>query len=456
MKQHVSLYTNFFQKKQDKDRLFNGIWLRWQVLTQAERVVCLGILLIPLWWVIGWGNILFLWVIGIAIYELGFYRKIRLSRPSLEVIAIIIFSFYTTISVVLNSPEIAPRTLIDPFFKWGCGGLLLWYIQSHQIRVRLEAIAWAFSVVICMMLVWWSFFRFILSEPYYTPPPTLYALILDKGAYDPWELGSVSNFLVPYYTNRIGFGGLARYTFFFPHPTVSSFAIGFMGLIALDLKNRLWSLPLVTACGFLILICQTRNAWLSLSIVLVIRWLFTFGNTQGLKILFILFAIISFMTLSIPSITDYINDNYNNTVETTSNFRKDSTEIRSLTYQRTWESFIEDPLLGHGINGASLLPGYEFGTIGTESFILGTLLYKSGLLGSGVFITFFTAFVARLYKTREDRPLCCFLMLLYLSIASLVTEFIGPEFSILLIIIMLCIPKQNQPLKSSAFNRSYT
>jgi len=442
MKRHASSLSIFSSKKKEENNtLFRGLWLRWGALTQTEKVVCAGIILIPLWWFIGWGLMVFFWLIGVAIYELCCHQKIRLSFPSLEVIAIVFFSFYRAFSVGQNSPEVSVRDLIYPFLIWGCGGLLLWYIQSHEIRVRLQVVAWAFSVVICMMLLWWLFIHFVLSEPYYIPPRTFYAVITNKGAYDPSKFGSVGNYLTPYYPDYKGFGGLLRYTFFFTHPTVSSFAIGFAGLIVLDIKNRWWSLPIVTVCGFLILICQARNAWLALSVVLVVRWLVTTGTTGGLAFLLSLFAITSFTTLSLPSVTDWIQETSTNTVEATKNFRKDSTDDRYKVYVRTWERIIEEPMMGHGINGPSVTPGYEFAAIGTESFILGTLLYKSGLIGTIFFVTFFTSFLTLLYKTRKDRPLSCFMMLLYLGIVSLVTEFETSVVFIALICIMLQSPK---------------
>jgi O-Antigen ligase len=439
MKQHVSLSIISSKPKENKGTLFSGIWLRWEALTHAERVICLGIILIPLWWVIGWTYMLLLWVVGIAIYELRSYRKIRLSRPSLEVIAIIIFAFYRALTYVLNSPEITLRDFLNPFVMWGCGGLLLWYIQSHKIRIRLQAVAWAFSAIICLMIVWWLFFHFVLSEPFFMPPRNLFAMMTDKGGYDPNELGGVSNYLVPYYLTHRGIGGLVRYTFFFPHPTVSSFAIGFAGLIAMDIKKRWWSLPIVSACAFLIIICQTRNAWLALLIVMLIRYLLKSGKTGGITFVLALFAIISFTTFSLPSVTDWMAETYSNTVEATSNFRKDSTESRNLVYQRTWERFVENPLMGHGVNGPPVESIYKFTRIGTESFVLGTLLYKSGLLGTFLFLTFFVSFVAWLYNTRDDRPLCCFMMLLYFSLASLVTEFQTPEILIILLCGMISI-----------------
>jgi O-Antigen ligase len=433
------------------DISFKGIWLQLNTLTQSEKVVCLGILLIPLWWITGWGLILLAWVIGIAIYELYKYRKIRLSRPNLSVIALIFFSFYQSFTYVINSPEIAPRILINPPITWGSAGLLLWYIQTNNIRVRLQVVAWAFSFAICMMLGLWLFCHFVLSEPYYIPPRTLYALILDKGNYDPSRSGSVGNFLVPYSLAERGFAGLSRYNFFFPHSTVSSFAIGFAGLIVLDLKNRLWSFPIVIVCGFLIVIAQARNAWLALSLVLLLRLLITSAKTRGLAFILMLFATMSFFTFSLPPMTSYISETYTNAVETTTKFRKESTDDRQKVYIRTWESFLEEPLVGHGVNGPPVTPGYDFARIGTESFILGTLLYRSGLIGTLFFLTFFISFLIWLYKTRKNRPLSSFLMLAYLSLSSLVTEFIGPEIFIILLCGIIYKSKSYQLKKERAY-----
>ncbi|BAY93085.1 MULTISPECIES: hypothetical protein [unclassified Tolypothrix] len=444
MKRHLSL--NAFSSRIDSynDKLFRGVLIRWELLTQAEKVVSQGIILIPLWWLIGWAIMPFIWVIGIVIYEYKNYKKIRLSRPSVEVIAILLFTVNSIISFIVNSPQIYPRGLIFPFYMWGCGGLLLWYIQSHKIRIRLQVVAWAFSIAICMMLVWWLLFYFILNEPYFIPTRTLYATILDKGArYNPNDISSVSNFLVPYNSAERGFGGLYRYTFFFTHPTVSSFAIGFAGLIVLDTKKRLWYLPIITVCSFLILICQARNAWLVLPIILILRWLFINSKTKEIAFILTLLSIISFVSLSIPSVTNWINETNSNTVEVTSNFRKDSTETRNLIYQRTWQSIVEEPsLIGHGLNGASVQPGFEFAVVGTESFILGTLLYKSGFLGTGLFITFLFAFLRWFYKTRENRPICSFLILLYFGLTSLVTEFEIPVVIMTLLSSMLFNPSQ--------------
>lgn len=195
--------------------------------------------------------------------------------------------------------------------------------------------------------------------------------------------------MLPYYFDKPGIGGLLRYTFFFNHPTVTSFVVGFAGLVVLDVKNRYWFLPIVAICSFLIIICQARNSWLALPIVLLVRWLIMNGKTRGLSFMLMILAIISFLIFSVPFVTNLITESYTNTVEATSNFRKDSTEVRNLVYQRTWDKIVEEPsIVGYGINGPSVAPGYDYAGIGTESFVLGTLLYKSGLIGSGLFLAF--------------------------------------------------------------------
>jgi hypothetical protein len=442
MKQQSYNFVSSSQKNHNSDSLFWGIWLRWEMLTQAEKVVSLSIILIPVWWCIGWNFVPSLLVASIAVYELKKHQTIHIEYPSLSTTALLLFSFYRAFTYIINTPEIAPRALLDPFLFWGCSGILLWYIQSYNIRIRLHVAAWAFSFVICTMLLWWSFFNFVLNEPYFVPSRTLTATLLDKNtSYHPTLMGSISNFLVPYYVGERGIGGFLRYTLFFPHPTVSSFAIGFAGLIVLDTKKPLWYLPVCLVCTFLILIAQARNAWLALSFVLVVRVLFTSRKVGGIVFFLSLMAVTSFITISVPTINDFLTETFTNTMEATSNFRKDSTDVRNDIYLRTWERVIEEPLIGHGINGSPVLPGFEYALIGTESFVLGTLLYKSGLIGSSIFMTFFISLITKLYQTRKDRPLSCLLMLIYLSLSSLVTEFITPEIFIVLLCVMMHHPE---------------
>jgi len=432
MKQYA---TSFTPELSSSNHLFRNGLLRWQALTFAERFVCTAITLVPVWWFIGWSYCPLMLVVGLFTYQVAYHKKLGLSRPSLSVVALLSFAIYSTIIYEVKAPDGGPMGLIGLMQLWGAGGLLLWYVQSHQVRVRLQPIAWAFSIVVIQAIGFWLFTHFILSEPYINPSRTLIASFLDKGErYISGRSGGVSNYLVPYNLEHKGLFGLVRYTFFFPHPTITALVFSFIILIALDLKNRMWSQSLIVLCSLIIIILQSRNAWVVLPIVVLIRWVLLTGRVKGVAFLLALFAATSFITLSIPSVTSTLTDKITGTIESTSNLRKSSTDDRNKIYVRTWEAIIDEPpIIGNAVNGPSVTPGYDFARVGTESFVLGTLLYKSGFVGTGIFLTFLISFLSWIYKTRENRPACCFLMMLLLALMSSITEFTPTEvFTVLL------------------------
>lgn len=444
MSYHIAPFASKANNSEKDDRLFKNGLLRWQAITPSEQFAAVVISLIPVWWLISWSYSPLLLILGVFAYRLWRYKELGLSRPSLPVVALFCLTLYATVLYKLKVPDGGPAGLVGPMQFWGAIGLWLWYIQSHRIRIRLQVVAWACSVVALEALGFWLVNHFILGEPVFDPARTLVATFIGKGeSFDGGKSGSVGNYLVPYEPDTKGVGGLIRYTFFFPHPTASSFMFGFILLIALDLKNRLWSRSLVTICSFLILVCQSRNAWVTLPIAVLIHWLVTTGKTRGLAFLLALFALVSFITLSIPSVTNTLTTKVANTAEATTSYRKESTDARNKIYMRTLEAVLgEPPLIGYVVPGAEVVPGYEFARIGTESFILGTLLYKSGLLGTALFLTFFIPFLSWLYTTRRDRPICCFLMLLWLGIASMVTEFLTTEIFVLVICAAIYHPQR--------------
>lgn len=417
------------------DRLFHRGLLRWQALTEAERFVSLAIGLIPLWWMISWGYVPLFLAIGVFAWQFLRHKRLGLTRPSLAVVALLLMTAYVMALQQYKGVASGPSAIIAPMQLWGSAALLLWYIQSHQIRVRLPVVAWSFSLVAAQAVLFWLAVHFVLGEPFFVPVPNLMARLLGNATrFDSAALGSVGNFLNPYNSLTRGPGNLVRYTFFFPHPTNSSLVFGFIVLIALDLKNRIWANSVIFASSFLILVCQSRNVWVMLPIVVLLHWLITTGKAKGLAVLFTILAITSFVTLSIPQITDLIVERTATTAEATSNLRRASTDDRQEIYVKTWESITtEPPIIGHAEPGAEVNPGYEFARVGTESFILGTLLYKSGFLGTGLFLAFLISFLGWLHRTRGDRPLCCFLMLLLLGLASMVTEFLPMDTLILIL-----------------------
>lgn len=408
------------QREVKNDRSpISGIWIKWSALTQSERVVCAGIVLIPLWWVIGWTYTFLLVVLGIFSYEVMFQGSLRLQRPSLIVVSAVAFGLQRLVTEYINSPAYSLNALMYLINTWICFGLILWYIESKNIRVRLEVLAWACSVLVIQMLLLWIVIYFGFKEPYYTPPRSLFALLTNKG--ERFIPGSgFSNYLLPYWPDDKLPGGMARFGFFFPVPEAFATVVCFIILLALDIKNRLWSVLLFSSSIFLLFLSGTRALWFILPIVLGIRYVFIFGKVWGPSLVYAFIAIVSFVMLSLPPVTDFATETYTTTTETASNLRQDSTEVRTKIYTRTLDAIVSEPdklILGRGVPGPTVLPGYEPARLGTHSFILGTLLYRCGLLGTGIFLTFWVSLFLKYYKTRETRPICSLLVILYITIS---------------------------------------
>jgi O-Antigen ligase len=412
---------------EDDTSPLQGIWLQWKHLTRAEQVVSACIVLIPFWWILGWLWMLPALVVCIAIHDLFYHGTLRLKPPTVETWALLTFSLYVFINSNLRAPEFIPSSLINPI--WIFAALTLWYVQSNDIRIRPQVMAWAFSASVVQMIAFWLVIHFVLSEPSYVPYRTIIGSLTDKSETFIPGTGN-ANYLRPYDPDEKGLGGLARFSFFFSHPFPCVLVVGFAAFLGLDMKNKSWAMYMTLACSFLLFLTQTRSAWIAFPIILIARY---FSNRSKV-VLFALISVISFGALSLPSITDALSNRYTSTVEATSNFRRDSSEVRALIYKRTWDRLPEEFLLGHGINGPTVLPGFDAGRIGSHSFFLGTLLYKSGLLGTAVFTTFLVSLLLWLDKTKAGRPRCCFLIFIYLGMNLLFEE---PEI-VTVLLVLLC------------------
>ncbi|MEO1378545.1 MAG: O-antigen ligase domain-containing protein, partial [Cyanobacteria bacterium J06635_10] len=331
------------------------------------------------------------------------------------------------------------NAVIAPLNNIVCFGLLLWYIQDRKIRIRISVVFWSFSVVTAIMLLMWGVIYFGLNQADYLPPRSIYGLLTGKGSiYQPGD--GNSNYLMPYFPTDESIGGLVRYLYFFSGPEALALVMAFVSLLSLDIKNRLWSFILLFGSVFLLLTSGTRSVWVSLPIVLVLRYLLTNGKIFGPAFVCGLFAIISFASLSVPVISNTVIDKVMNTAEATANARADSTEVRSEIYRLTMKS-IENAshsqlVFGHVVNGEGVLPGYKPAKVGTHSFILGSLLYRGGLLGTGFFLTFWISLLLWLYKTRYGRPSCLFIFVLF-TLTFITMELEMPVLPITLLCVML-------------------
>jgi hypothetical protein len=416
--------------KAKDESLFSGVWLRWGALNTAEKVVCTNIALIPAWWFIGLLEYMpLLLFLGIGLYEWRQYGKLRLKYPSFVVISLFAFYGYYFTDIFLlffnEHPAIAlpsgdPRNptlneLIKTAFQFSIPSLV-WYIQSNNIRVRLEAVAWACSVCIIQILVLWIVVETLFPIAFDSPPRSLYAALTGKpkGYID--GMGS-ANYLQFYDRRR-------RFIFFFGNNQPAAAFLGLVILIALDLKNRLWSLLLLAACVFLLILTETRSVWVALPAVALLHILFTANKVVGNWLVFSLIALVSFSTFSVPPITNSIFAISNDTATAVGDYRAGSTEVRSEVYTQTLEEIPNKLFWGHKVKGEEVSTAVGNGTgpeVGTHSFILGDLLYQGGLVAAGIFTAFWTSLFMWFYNTRIGRPQFCFSVLILFSLISAVS-----------------------------------
>lgn len=437
-------------QKAENDNLFFGVWMRWRALTVGERFVCANIILVPVWWVAGvYKYMPLLLLLGVALYEWLQYGGLRLKRPSLPVIALLAFGMYQVAKIFLFYYDPARPSVSGIVLSWFSYGVLLWYIQSNKIRIRVEVVAWACTVSVVQMIGFWLLLQFVLPEDLFLPVgriPTLFGLLASKGSENPGDVC-----LEPYETSSGNVAGLYRLSLFFISSQFFSIVAAFIGLVALEIKNRFWSLLLFLACVFLIVLSTTRAVWVAFPIVLGLRYLFsTFGGRRGRPIFFALVAVASFTTLSLPQFTDLVLEQFTNTAQSIDQFRASSTDDRMEIYRQTWRAIQENPLWGHvGEKPAISLNGASYNVVGSHSVILGDLLYSNGLVGTVIFTVFWISLFMWLYRTRSGRPLASFCFLLMLT---LVSPTVGALFDISLspLMVLLCVAFSRSKPKSAA------
>ncbi len=440
-------------QQQSPEKLFTGIFLRWKALTVTEKVVCGNIVLVPVWWFVGITQyMLLLLSLGIVFYERRRYGIVRLKRPSLIVIALFAFYAYGYVDNFLISfdaypsidippdLELNPNSLIKGLFSFAIP-FLLWYVQSNNARVRLEVVAWACSVSVIQMLLGWVIFQYAFPGWINHPPRTLYAILTGKARFNPENVRGWGNYLAFYDEDRV--------RFFFDHYQSTAAFLGFVSLIALELKNRLWSCLLLAGCIFGIILIGSRSVWLALPAALLIRFSLALIKLRLTALVFALLAIFSFAALSLTPVTNMIFAIYTDTASAVANARAGSTESRSKTYIATLKRIPDKPIFGHKVEGEPAREGptvwAEGARIGSHSFILGSLLYQKGLLGLWIFATFWASLLVWLYETRRGRPMCWFPILVLFTLQSAVTIL---QFSMVtgtLLCMLLRQPSQIKP-----------
>ena len=432
-----------------QEKLFAGIFLRWSALTVTEKVVCANIVLLPVWWLVGLVNYMpLLFCLAIFYYEWSRYGRLSFKRPSWAVIALFAFYAYGYIDTVLVSLHAYPsidipselqlnsNKLIKSLFEFAVP-ILVWHIQSNKYKVRLEVVTWAFSVSVVQMLFILVAVQ-LLPGIIDNPPRTIYAILTGKTGFDEADgVNGWSNYLVVYHDGR--------FRFFFAHNQICAAFLGFVGLIALDLKNRVWSLTLLASSLFLLSLTATRSSWLAFPAVLLIYYMLVFAKMGQAWLMLSILAIVSFATLSLPPVTNLIHDTTTNVAQGVANARAGSTEIRGLVYKETLERIPNKPIFGHKTQGPPAIEGnaafYVQDSsirIGSHSFILGDLLYQKGLLGAGLFFTAWLGLLGWFDRMRAKRPLCWFPVLIFFFLQCLVASLSPIGMNTLLLMMIFC------------------
>ena len=444
------------EKPPQERELFAGIRLKWGSLTQAERVVCLLIVLIPLWWLWGWSYLSNLMAISLVIYDWRYKGGLKLSKPSPIVILAFLFGFYLIISryfyASYNSEPINPRDLLSVASLWFFSVFTFWYIQSNKIRVRFEVVAWSFAVVVVQMLVLWLFVIGVLRQGDYAPARSIFAILTGKsGVFEP-GVGN-SNFLIAYFpTDESLLPGLVRYNFFFHGPESLGLVASFIAILSFELKNRLFSLLLLFGAILILCLSGTRSVVITLPLILSLRYIMTASKTFGFAFICGAIAIASFTFLSVPTITNVVEGGLNSTIETTANARADSTDVRAEIYRRTWDRIADasdsNLVFGYVVKGETVAPGYAPAQIGSHSFYLSTLLYRSGVIGTVLFAVFWISLVSWFYQRKQEQPLCCLLILVLFSLTFCVMEWESVVMPIILICSTIYKPSKQPSIRS--------
>ncbi len=450
-KKSILVPSVLLNPNQDEDEsLFSGIWLKWSSLTKAEKVVCLVISLIPLWWLLGWKHLFFFLGIGLFAYDFWRDKELRLTRPSIPVIFGLSFFLYSLLIRYLyglyTGDSMSPNSILSVLNTWAGPSLMIWYIQSRNIRIRWQVIAWSFSVVVGLMIFFWGVIFFLWQQGSYVPPRSLYGLLTGKSVTYVPGAGN-SNYLIPYFfTDESFIPGMVRYVYFFPGPESLGLTVGFISLLSLDLKNKLWSVALFSASIFILLTSGTRSVTLALPIVFILRYILVAGKSFGLWTVCALLAVLSFSTFSIPPVTNAVFDGLNKTAEVTANARADSTAIRGKIYRLTIERISSASnlqfFLGHVVRKEGVLPGYEPAKVGSHSFILGSLLYRLGVVGTLIFAIFWSSLLWTVYQKRKTKPLAYLLVFVVFTLTFIVMELELPVMPITVLAVAVYKPLQ--------------
>ncbi|WP_218081562.1 O-antigen ligase family protein [Anthocerotibacter panamensis] len=334
----------------------------------AERILFWSIVLVPLWWILG---------IQIVVFPLvGWYLFIRSLRRPYQVPLLLGWNFWwlyigawslsLLVNLVSGGAELGRSitTLGSIFGVWAL--IVILWSAMRRLGIRYQVVIRAVCVLgLCQLLA------VVVGESYLKLTGSLLQTdSLLVTLFPALPRGFLKAQL--YYLDQVGWDldRVPRLISFYYWSPIAGTMSAFICAAALSERNRLWQV--------LALLGGLTTAWYAAArvgqVALVLGVIVAVLLMGGLGRKILLAGILP-VALGAPRIIQAL-------VSYFFEYRSDSGKLRNLLYERTYEAFLDSPLLGYGTHGRDevlVLP------LGSHSQIYSTL-YQTGVLGTVILV----------------------------------------------------------------------
>ena len=180
---------------------------------------------------------------------------------------------------------------------------------------------------------------------------------------------------------------VTRLVLFFPWAPALGFAGAVIALISLRAEDLRWRAIGMAGGAVAVVFSWTRTAMVALAAALAVQALLRLPTWVRLVAICTALAGVYLLALSGFNPIEYSTE----LERSMESVRSDSSLARKLIYEKSWEGFLEAPILGHGWVGGESVSRVQHLPIGSHSSVVG-LLYSGGL-------TTFLAFASALSLT---------------------------------------------------------
>lgn len=187
-------------------------------------------------------------------------------------------------------------------------------------------------------------------------------------------------FGIIFYSTEYSFGdGAARLTLFFPWPT--ALAMGGVTVAAISLRDRSWVWRCVGMAGGMVgvVFSWSRIGLAAFALVMSVEAFLRLDRLgRSLVVALLPLGLFALLASGLNPVERALGAR-----AAVDAARSGSSEARALIYEKSWEGFLESPIVGHGWIGPSVHPTENL-PIGSHSTLYG-LAYTGGALTLGAF-----------------------------------------------------------------------